>query len=57
MSSVKKLPDSDWSRAMHLFCNSVQKCVIPCRNVKIIKPIKVSMTTMKAICPYTHELS
>ena len=30
---MKKLLDSEWSRAVHILCNSVQKSVIPCRNL------------------------
>ena len=54
---IKKLIDSDWSRAVQLLCNSakmcnsVQKCVISCNNnLKANKPIgqntDVSMTTV-----------
>ena len=30
---MKKILDSDWSTAVQLICNSVQKSVIPCRNL------------------------
>ena len=38
---MKKLRDSDWSRAVELLCNYVQKCVIPCKNLKANKSVKM----------------
>ena len=38
---MKKLLDYDWSRAVQLLCNSVQKCVISCNyNLKAYKQSK-----------------
>ena len=38
---MKKIFDSDWSQAVELLCNLVQKCVNPCRNFKF-RAIKIS---------------
>ena len=39
---MKKLLDYDWSRAVQLICNSVQKCLISCScNFNANKSIKM----------------
>ena len=39
---MKKLLDYDWPRAVQLFCNSVQKCLIlHNNNLKANEPIKM----------------
>ena len=59
---MKKLLDYDWSRAVHLLCNSVQNCVISCNyNLKANKSIKMQVLydndegMSNFLC--THELS
>ena len=57
---MKKLRDSDWSRAVELLCNSVQKCVIPCKNLKANKSVKMQKFLYNdwgMNCPCTHELA
>ena len=39
---MKKILDSDWSRAVKLVCDSVQKFIILCNyNLKANKPIQI----------------
>ena len=59
---IKKLLDSDWSRAVQLLCNSVQKYVISCNyNLKANYQSKCKNFYDKnecmSNCPCTHELS
>ena len=52
--NMKKFLDSDWSRAVQLFCNSVQKFVISCSyKLKANKPINDGGMN----CSCTHGLS
>ena len=52
---MNKLLDSDWSRAMQLLCNSVQKSVFSCNYIlKANKPIKMQKFLWQRL---RHELS
>ena len=58
---MQKLLNYDWSRAVQLLCNSVQKCVISSNyNLKVISKSKFRSfydNDKGMNCPCTHALS
>ena len=46
---MKKLLDSDWSKAVQLLCNCVQKSVLPCRNL-YFRAIAISKLINQSKC-------